>query len=90
MSNKLWEIFNPDSDLNKQFKIRTEKMKQDMYDDKHCMYCVHNEQIPHIEMGKNGGSDDYCNIFQKYTCYNDGFSCLFWYPTEEAKEKYGK
>ena len=79
MGNKLWDIFNPDSEYNKQLQERMSNFKKQMIADKHCSYCANSHEVPHIEMGRDAGTDTYCDVFNELRLtYPTGQECLFW------------
>lgn len=87
MGNWFREIFDPDSDYNKKQKEFIEKMNAQMRDDKCCYFCVHSEQQPHIEMGRESGTDDYCTIHKQLILeYGAGQQCIFW-EEKDAENK---
>lgn len=34
-----------------------------MIENKHCFYCIHPHQVPRIEMGRDAGTDTYCDFY---------------------------
>lgn len=79
MSNKLLDIFDPNSEYNKQIDNKIKQFKCKMKEDKHCSYCVNSHEEPHYEMGYYGGTDTYCDIYHKLMLsYPTGQECLFW------------
>lgn len=79
MANKLRDIFDPDSEYNKQMAERMKQFECQMKDDKHCSYCANSHEEPHYEMGYYGGTDTYCDIYHKLMLsYPTGQECLFW------------
>ena len=79
MENRLRDILNPDSEYNKQLKEQLHKIQLKMIEDKHCSYCINSHEVPHIEMGKNAGTDTYCDVFNELRLsYPTGQECLFW------------
>lgn len=74
--NKLREMFKESSKVDEQIR----KIKQQLRDDKHCMFCVHSHQESHYEMGYDAGEDTYCDFYKRLMLYLDdnGQQCLFW------------
>ena len=84
MGNRFRDIFNPDSDYNKELKEKAEKIKQQLIADKHCSYCANSHEEPHYEMGYYGGTDTYCDVYHKLMLsYPTGQECLFWKLKED-------
>ena len=57
-----------------------------MIENKHCSYCIHSHQVPHIEMGRDAGTDTYCDFYDELKlgyCTED--QCLFWKLKEYLK-----
>ena len=87
MGNLLRDIFDPNSEYNKQQRAFMESLDKKLRDDKCCCYCKNSEQVPHIEMGREAGTDDFCKIHQELMLgYGLGQQCLFW---EERDAKNG-
>lgn len=62
---KFKDIFDSDSTYNKKIEEKIEQIKKDRKEWHCCEYCIHSEQRPHYEMGKESGTDSYCNIFNE-------------------------
>lgn len=85
MSNKLRDIFDPDSEYNMQMAEQIEQLERQMKEDKHCSYCANSHEVPHIEMCRYTGTDTYCDIYHKLMLsYPTGQECLFWKLKEEG------
>lgn len=83
MPNLLRDMFDPNSDYNKEQDKMLEEMQQQAKEDKCCRYCTHAELQPHYEHGKYGGTDPFCPIFGELILeYGHGQQCIFW---EEKK-----
>lgn len=79
MGNKFRDIFDLNSNYNKELERQIEVFKEKMIQDKCCCYCSHSHEVPHIEMGKDGGTDTYCEIFDELKLgYAQGQQCIFW------------
>ena len=86
MSNKLRDMFDPNSEYNKELKRKAQKMEQQMKNDKDCLFCANAELRPHIEMGREVGNDAYCTIHKELKLgYGVGQECLFWKERECQK-----
>lgn len=79
MSNLLRDIFDNNSEYNRTLLEQIRQIKQGMIDDHHCNYCKNCTKVPHVEMGRDAGTDPYCNIHMKLMLnYEDGSECIFW------------
>lgn len=79
MGNKLRDMFDLNSEYNKNLEQQIEFFKEKMIEDKCCCYCSHASEVPHYEMGKYGGTDTYCEVYNELKLgYAEGQQCLFW------------
>ena len=87
MANKLRDMFDLNSEYNVKMREHLKEIKLEMIADKHCSYCVNSRRVPHIEMGKDGGTDIYCDVFNEMRLtYPTGQECLFWKLREDLDE----
>ena len=79
MSNRIREMFDPNSEYNIRLREHLRTIKLEMIADKDCSYCINSHRVPHIEMGKDGGTDTYCDVFDELKLdYGEGQQCIFW------------
>lgn len=75
--NKLRQIFS--KEIREEDKQRLNKMIEELKDEKNCRFCTHAKIIEHYGMGRYGGTDVYCPIFNELRLLEtDGQQCLFW------------
>ena len=86
MGNLLRDIFDPNSEYNKQIRERLENIEREMIENHDCCYCKNAIHPPHIEMGKFAGTDTYCRLVKEYKHCGD--TCLFYDFNEVYKEKH--
>ena len=77
--NRLREIFDPDSEYNKELTHQAKQLEEEAIKDKCCRYCINSINEPYYEHGKYGGTNPFCQIFDKLILeYGYGQQCLFW------------
>lgn len=87
MSNRLWEMFDSDSEYNNKIREHLKQIKLELIANKDCSYCANSHRVPHIEMGKDGGTDTYCDVFNELKLgYGEGQQCIFWKFREDINE----
>ena len=84
MGNLLRDMFDPNSEYSKRINERIEQIAKERKENHCCEYCIHSEQQPHIEMGRESGTDSYCKIHKELRLeyYN---TCILF--EEKDKEK---
>ena len=77
--NNLRRLFNPTPKEEEEFRQKLNKIIQRQKDDKHCSFCIHAIEHPHIEMGYESGTDIYCDILEEWRLtYPTGQECPYW------------
>ena len=86
MGDRLRDVFGLNPEYNKKMQERLKQIKLELIADKHCSYCANSHQVPHIEMGRDAGTDTFCDVFNelRIETYPTGQECLFWKLREDA------
>lgn len=84
--NKIMRIFCPIPEEEEEDRKNLEKLKQELIERKHCLYCIHSYEVPHYEHGKYAGTDTHCSITHELRSYpeDNGQQCLFWEQRSEG------
>lgn len=77
MGNKLRDMFDKNSEYNKNLKELIEQWIQESKENHCCEFCIYSEQHVHIEHGKVGGYDNWCSIHNKYMLKPNSTCLLF-------------
>ena len=87
MENRLRDVLGLNPEYNKKMQEQLRQIKIDLIADKNCSYCANSHEIPHIEMGRDAGTDTYCDVFDELRLsYPTGQECLFWKLRENIDE----
>ena len=87
MENRLRDVLGLNPEYNKKMQEQLRQIKIDLIADKHCSYCANSHEVPHIEIGRDAGTDTYCDVFDELRLsYPTGQECLFWKLRENIDE----